>query len=193
MIIRRASNFYRPYYVLVNNKQYQVKQIKFYKDNKVIVESQSGWLEKVDGDIKELELPINEIKLKRKETFDGKVFIMSRGIEWCGGDTMADLYIPADMLNVHFAKHEIKYQQLRKVYEGEQGICISVYVKSLTVELEAIRDEYDELYKQLDSYNMKTEKIELFYDKINKLKELAEKFKAEQKRVHDLKVEDIEI
>ena len=193
MIIGQRNKWYRPYYVLVNDKWYQVKEIKFYKDNKVIVESQSGWLEKVDGDIKEIALPIDEIKLKRKETFDGKVFIISRGKEWCGNDTMADLYIPADMLNVHFARHEIKYQQLRAVYEGEQGIYISVYIKSLTVELEAIRDEYDELYKQLDGCSMKTEKIEIFYNKINRLKELAEKFKAEQKRVYELKVEDIEI
>ena len=191
MVIGQVNNWYRPYYVVVNNKLYKVDKIKFYKDNAIMVESQSGWLERVDGDIKEIELPIDEIKLKRKEAFDGKVFIISKGKEWCGNETIADLYIPADMLNIHFAKHEIKYQQLRKVYEGEQGIYISVYVKSLIVELEAIRNEYDEVYKQLDGYSMKTSRADIIYDNIDKLKELAEKYKAEQKRVYELKVEDV--
>lgn len=191
MVIGQVNNWYRPYYVVVNNKLYKVDKIKFYKDNAIMVESQSGWLERVDGDIKEIELPIDEIKLKRKEAFDGKVFIISKGKEWCGNETIADLYIPVDMLNIHFAKHEIKYQQLRKVYEGEQGIYISVYVKSLIVELEAIRNEYDEVYKQLDGYSMKTSRADIIYDNIDKLKELAEKYKAEQKRAYELKVEDV--
>lgn len=191
MVIGQVNNWYRPYYVLVNSKWYKVDKIKFYKDNAIMVESQSGWLERVDGDIKEIELPIDEIKLKRKETFDGKVFIISKGKEWCGNETIVDLYIPADMLNIHFAKHEIKYQQLRAVYEGEHNIYISVYVKSLTVELEAIRDEYEKVYKQLDGYSMRTNRADIIYDNIDKLKELAEKYKAEQKRVYELKVEDV--
>lgn len=191
IIIGRAFSWHRPYYILVNNKWYKVNKIKFYKDNQVIVESQSGWLETESKDIKELELPINEIKLKRKEAFDGKVFIISKGKEWCGNETIADVYIPADMLNIHFAKHEIKYQQLRKVYEGEQGIYISVFVKSLLVELNAIREEYEEIYKQLDIYSMKTNRADIVYENINKLKELAEKYKAEQKRVYEFKVEDV--
>lgn len=191
MIIGQVNNWYRPYYVVVNNKLYKVDKIKFYKDNAIMVETQSGWLERVDGDIKEIELPIDEIKLKRKETFDGKVFIISKGKEWCGNETIVDLYIPADMLNIHFAKHEIKYQQLRAVYEGEHNIYISVYVKSLTVELEAIRDEYEKVYKQLDGYSMRTNRADIIYDNIDKLKELAEKYKAEQKRVYELKVEDV--
>lgn len=191
MIIGQVNNWYRPYYVVVNNKLYKVDKIKFYKDNAIMVETQSGWIERVDGDIKEIELPIDEIKLKRKETFDGKVFIISKGKEWCGNETIVDLYIPADMLNIHFAKHEIKYQQLRAVYEGEHNIYISVYVKSLTVELEAIRDEYEKVYKQLDGYSMRTNRADIIYDNIDKLKELAEKYKAEQKRVYELKVEDV--
>ena len=191
MKITRLEKWYRPYFIIANDRNYKVNTINFYKDNNVIVRSSSGWLETEKGDITELELPIDEIKMKRKEKFDGSVFAISLGKD--SGYIIADLYIPADMLNIHFVRHEIKYQQLRAIYEGEQGIYISVYVKSLTVELEAIRDEYEALYKQLDGYNMKTEKIEIFYNKINRLKELAEKFKAEQKRVYELKVEDIEI
>ena len=191
MVIGQVNNWYRPYYVVVNNKLYKVDKIKFYKDNAIMVESQSGWLETDRGDLKEVELPTDEIKLKRKEIFDGKVFIISKGKEWCGNEIIADLYIPADMLNIHFTKHEIKYQQLRKVYEGEQGIYISVYVKSLIEKLMLIRSEYEEVYKQLDDSKMSITDAEIVFNNINRLKELAEEYKAEKKRVHDLTVEDV--
>ena len=191
MVIGQSNNWYRPYYVLVNSKWYKLDKIKFYKDNAIMVETQSGWLERVDGDIKEIELPIDEIKLKRKETFDGKVFIISKGKEWCGNETIADLYIPADMLGIHFVEYEIKYQQLRAVYEGEQSIHISTVIKSLTDTLYSIRYEYEQIYKQLNDSSMSITKADIVFANIDRLKELAEKYKAEQKRVHDLTVEDV--
>jgi hypothetical protein len=194
MKIGQVNNFYRPYYVLVNNKWYQVKKIKFYKDNEILVESQSGWLEKVDGDIKEVKLPIEKIKLKRKENFDGTVFIISRGKEWCGNDTMADLYIPADMLDIHFTRHEIAYKtQVRAIFEGEQGIYISHCVKLLDSKLHIIRGQYEEVYKKVSDSCLAVCQSEQVLDDIDKLKELAEKFIAERKRVHNLTIDDIEI
>jgi hypothetical protein len=194
MLIGRIGTYYRPYYVLVNNKWYKVDKIKFYKDNEIMVESHSGWLEKTSGgDIVELELPVEEVKLKRKESFDGKVFIISKGKEQCGNDTIADLYIPADMLGIHFSKHEIKYQQLRAVYEGEQDIYISTVIKNLTDKLYAIREEYENVYKELNDSVMNIEKEEIVLAKIDELKRLAIEFKAEKKRVHDLTIDDIEI
>ena len=113
MTIGIVATWYRPYFIMVNNKEYRVNTIKFYKDNNVIVSSQSSWLERADGtDIKEVKLPIDEIKLKRKEKFDGSVFAISLGKEWCGSETIADLYIPTDMLNIRFTKHEIKFELL---------------------------------------------------------------------------------
>ena len=192
MTIGIMAGWYRPYFITVNNKEYRVNTIKFYKDNDVVVASQSAWLERADGtDIKKIELPIDEIKLKRKEKFDGSVFAISLGKGFFDSEPKADLYIPADMLNIRFTKHEIKYQQLRTVYEGEQGIYISSFVKSLTEKLMLIRSEYEEVYKQLDDSKMSITKAEIVFDNINRLKELAEEYKAEQKRVHDLTVEDV--
>ena len=194
MKIGQVNNWYRPYYVLVNNKWYKVNTIKFYRDNEIIVESNSGWLEKVSGgDIKEIELPIEEIKLKRKESFNGKVFIISRGKEWCGNDTEADLYIPADMLGIHFVGHEIAFKtQVRAVFEGEQGIYITKYVKSLDNELHTIRNKYEETYKQIDGYRLAYHTQEVI-ENLDKLKELAEKYITEKHKVDNLTIEDIEI
>ena len=194
MKIGVVNTWHRPYYVLVNNKWYQVDKIKFYKDNEILVESNSGWLETENGDLKEVELPTEEIKLKRKENLDGKVFIISKGKEWCGNDTIADLYIPADMLGVHFVRHEIAYKtQVRAIFEGEQGIYISKYVKSLDSELYVIRGQYEEVYKRVSDTCLSVYKEEDVLADIDKLKELAEKFKAERKRIHSLTIEDIEI
>ena len=192
MRIGIVSNWYRPYYVVASNRTYKVDSIIFYKDNEIIVKSNSGWLEKkTGGDIKEIELPIDKIKTKRKENLEGRVFVISKGKESYGTDIIADLYIPADMLGIHFVEYEIKYQQLRAVYEGEQSIQISTVIKSLTDTLCSIRNEYEQIYKQLDDSSMSITKADIVYENIDKLKELAEKYKAEQKRVHDLTVEDV--
>lgn len=195
MIITRKVAWYRPYYVLVNGKWYRLRRIKFYKDGEIMVKSQSGWLETKDCRDMELELPIEEIKLKRKECFDkNEVFIISRGKEEYGNDIEADLYIPADMLGIHFVRHEIAYKsQVRAVYEGEQGIYITEFVKSLQDRLFGIREEYEKIYKEVDDTCLSVHKSEEVLAKIDRLKELAEEFIAERKRVHSLTIDDIEL
>ena len=118
---------------------------------------------------------------------------MSKGKDWLG-ELKAELYIPADMLGVHFVKHEIMWhRQVCAVYEGEQGIYISSCVKMLDTELYAIRDEYEEVYKSVsDSYLAVHDSDKVLAD-IDRLKELAEKYIAERKRVHSLTIDDIEV
>jgi hypothetical protein len=194
MKITRASSFYRPYYVLVNHKWYKVNKMNFYENDSILVSSNSSWLENRNGgDITELELPVDEIKLKRKEKFDGTVFIISQGKESYSNDVLADLYIPAEMLNIHFVKHEIAFKtQVRAIYQGEQDIYISQYVKSLDTELMAIRDEYEKLHKNISDYHLGYHTENILSD-IDKLKELAEKYLAEKQRVENLTIDDIEI
>ena len=195
MIITRRVAWYRPYYVLVNEKWYKLRQIKFYKDGNVMVKSRSGWLETKENRDMELELPIEEIKLKRKENFDkNEVFIISRGKEEYGNEIEADLYIPADMVGIHFVGHEIAFKtQVRAIYEGEQDIYITEFVKSLQDRLFGIREEYEKIYKEVDDTCLSVHKSEEVLAKIDKLKELAEEFIAERKRVHSLTIDDIEI
>lgn len=195
MKIGRVAKWYRPYGVTVNNKFYKVDRIKFYQDDKVLVESNSGWLETKNGrDVAEIDLPIEEIKLKRKEKFDGTVFIVSLGKEPYGSDTIADVYIPADMLNVHFVKHQIQRpHQVTAVYEGEQGIYISTYIKSLDSELYALREAYEAVYKEVSDSQMAIMGVNTILPKIDKLRELAERYKTEQERINNLTIDDIEI
>lgn len=195
MKLKRGTSWYRPYYVTANNKGYKVNTIKFYKDNEIIVSSNSGWLEnKNDMDIVEIVLPVEKVKVRRKVKFDGGVFIISLGKEYYGNETLADVYIPADMLGVRFVGHKIMYNsQVRAVFEGEQGIYITSYVKSFNEHLNAIRNEYEETYKRVSDTSLSIHKAEDVLADIDRLKKLAVEFVAERKRINDLTIDDIEI
>ena len=192
MKIGRVVCWHRPYGVVVNNKPYEIRKIHFYNTEEIVVSSNSGWLETKLGDIKELELPTEELKLKRKVKFDGTVFIISKGKHY--DDTnLAELYIPAYMLNIHFVEHKIMYStQIRAIYEGEQGIYIASYVKCLNEGLMSIREEYEKVYKRVSDSDLSIKGDGVLVD-IDKLKELAEEFIAERKRIHNLTIDDIEI
>lgn len=199
MLIARAEKWYRPYYITASGRGYKVDRIHFYKDDKILV-STGGWLEKIkweEHDIKEdivsFELPIDEIITRRKEKFDGKVFAISKGKEDYGTDLIAELYIPAEMLDVHFEKNVIKYKtQVRAIYKGANDIYIEKYVKSIDGELREIETQYEEVYKVCTGYNLgyHTEDI---IDNLDKLKALAGQYIEEKKRIESLIIEDIEL
>jgi hypothetical protein len=194
MLITRKAEWYRPYYVTASNREYKVEKIHFYKDNKILVSTSSGWLENQNGrDIERLELPIDEIKTKRKESFDGTVFVISQGKESYTNELLGELYIPADMLNVHFVENKIEYiTQIRAIYKGVQGIYISAYVKSIDGELKQIRKEYEEIYKACDGYNLgyHTDGI---IEKLDNLKALAEQYVKAKQQMESLTIDDIEV
>ena len=196
MIIGRTSSIYRPYFIEVNGKSYKVDTIKFYNNDGVLVSTNVGWLQSGEGslnDIESIELPIDKIYLRRKLKFDGVVFAMIERNMF--NETVAYLYIPADMLSIHFVEHKIQYgYQVRAIYEGAYGIYISSYVKSLDEKLNAIRNEYEEMHKSVNDYKLSINRnFDEVISKIDKLKELAEAYNAERKRLDNLIVDDIEL
>lgn len=194
MFIGKKSHWYRPYYVVASGREYKVERIHFYKDNAIFVSSRSGWLEKQSGaDIEGFEIPIDEIKVKRKTNFDGKVFAISRGKETYGNDLTVELYIPADMLDIHFVENRIEYKtQVRAIYKGSNDVYISSYVKSIDGELNSIRNQYEEIYKDCDGYNLgyHTENI---LEKLDSLRVLAEQYIEAKKIMESLTIDDVEI
>lgn len=194
MFVGRESDWYRPYYVVASGRKYRVEQIHFYKDNAVLVSSRSGWLEKQSGeDIKSIELPVEEIKTKRKANFDGKVFVISKGKESYGDELLADLYIPAEMFDIQFVENVIEYKtQVRAIYKGSNDIYMSVYIKSIDGELRDIRGQYEELYKACDGYNFSYHTEDII-EKLDTLKKLAEQYIEAKKQMESLTIDDIEI
>lgn len=192
MYIGKTTNWYRPYYLTANNKQYKVKKIHFYKDDKILVSSNSSWLEKSTGaDLNGIDLDIEEIKVKRKEKFDGTVFIISRGKEAYGTEIEAYLYIPAELLDIHFTENKIEYKtQIRAIYRGDNDIYISHYVKSLDDDLRKIRAEYDALIENCSGYRF-TDKTENVIEDLEKLQILARQYLEEKQRIENLSIEEV--
>lgn len=193
MLITRKAAWYRPYYVVASGREYKIEKIHFYKDGKILVSVNNGWLENQNGDIESIELPIDEIKAKRKEDFNGKVFVISKGKELYGDELLAELYIPCEMLDIQFVENKIEYKtQVRAIYKGANGIHISSYVKSLDGELNKIRNQYEEIYKACDGYNLgyHTEDI---IEKIDNLKALAEQYVKEKQLMESLTIDDINL
>lgn len=200
MLIARQENWYRPYFIEASGRTYKVEKIHFYEDDKILVSTNSGWLEKVKWqttndivteDIKTLELPIDEIKVKRKEKFNGEVFAISKGKEDYGTDLIAELYIPAEMLDIHFIENVIKYKcQVYAIYKGANEIYIEKYIKSIDGELQEIAKQYEEIYKTCERYNLGYHTEETI-ENLNKLKDLAKQYIEAKKQMESLTIDDV--
>ena len=189
--LKRETKWYRPYYAVVNDRQYKVDNLKIYQDGKILVDTGSWFEDKRSRDIENVELPIDKIILRRKEKFDGEVFAMTHK-ESYGNETLVDIYIPADMLNIHFTEYRIMYRCLNAIYEGDQGIYIHSFVKDLDAHAREIEREYEEIYKQVDRFKMTNfgNNGEKLFELLDKMKSLAADYYAENKRVNNLTVEE---
>ena len=190
----RQDVCYRPYSVVVNGRGYYLNNIRFYNEDGVVVSSGSGWLERkgYPTDIKSIELPVEEIKLRRKPKFDGVVFAMLHKDDF--NDTRAELYIPCDMLGIRFVCNKLEkgIWQVRKVYDGEQEIHIEQYVFSVDGKLTDIRAEYDKLHEDSESY-MFISNSDKIVSNLDRMRELAEDYKTELARLNSLTIDDIEV
>ena len=119
------------------------------------------------------------------------MFIISRGKEAYGTETEADLYIPAELLNIHFTENKIEYKtQIRAIYRGDNDIYISRYIKSLDDDLRKIRAEYDALIENCSGYRF-TDKTENIIEDLEKLQTLAKQYLQEKQRIEALTIDDI--
>ena len=190
----KSSDIYLPYAVDVNGRWYYLDNIHFYNDDGVVVSVGQGWLKGkgYDSDIREIELPIDEIKLRRKQKFDGVVYAMLHKEEY--GDTKAELYVPCDMLDIHFVEYKLNkgIWFVYKVYEGSHNIHIESFVKSIDKKLRDIRNEYDKLYKDSESFKFGNWTDEIA-DNVHKMAQLVDEYKTEHERLKSLTIDDIEL
>lgn len=190
--LKREANWYRPYYAIVNDRQYRVDNLKIYQDGKILVKTGS-WFENERGrDIEEISLPVDKIILRRKEKFDGNVFAMTHK-ESYGNETLINVYIPADMLNIHFAEYKIMYKQLKAIYKGDQDICIPSLVKCLDTHKWSIEQNYEDIYKQVDGFALRCnteDNGENILSLLDRMKELVTEWVTENKRINNLTVEE---
>lgn len=97
MNLYRRSGWFNPFFIDVNNKSYELKNIHFFNPNGIICSTSRGWFGNGDNTTQGLSFDII-CNLKRKVDFTSKsAFIISRGNDY---GLSAELYIPADAIGL---------------------------------------------------------------------------------------------
>lgn len=98
------------------------------------------------------------------------------------------------MLDIHFVEYKLEkgIWFVYKVYEGSNNIHIYSFVKTIDKKLHEIRNEYDALHKESDSYLL-VDKPNSVLDNLDKMRELAKAYKDEKKRLESLTIDDIDV
>ena len=180
------------YGATVNDRYYRVDNIHLYDASGVVASTGFGWFERkgYPDRIKSIELPVDEIKLRRKPRFDGVVFVMLVK-KWDG--TKAELYIPCDMLGIHYVgkEYDKSLYLLYDVYEGEQEIYVKCLAKSVGGRLKELRSDYDKLHKASEGYEFAYKSNEVL-DNLSKMQELVREYIIEKARLDALTAKDFE-
>lgn len=181
------------YSVIVNDKNYTVDNIHLYDASGIVVSTGFGWFEckGYPSRIKSIELPIDKIKLRRKPKFDGVVFVMLVK-KWNG--TKAELYIPCDMLGIHYVGKEYDkgVYQVYAIYEGEQEIYIRRFIENAGANLCDIEAEYEKMHESIRLYGFGCN-VDDIVDTLDKMRNLAMDYKAERERLNSLTADSIEL
>lgn len=193
MKVGKTAVWYNPWYAVVGNGNRSVKlgDIRFYDDNGVVCDTGRGWIEGLDG----IDLPTDSIKLRRKVNFDGEVFVVTDPNTPCYEDTKNYiLYIPAKMCGVKHVCDKLVngIWQVYSVFEGDNGIHIERYIKSIDGKLRDIRNKYEHVHKECDDYRLYSDTDNMIA-KLDELKELANAYKVEKDRLYSLTIDDIEL
>lgn len=194
--IERRSEWYRPYYLSTNTHMYRVNSFVFFNPltEAIVLTVGHSYLQNSQGiDLQGFNLFQKEIKRKQKVTLSNKeAYIISQGKEEYGVDLLCDLYIPINMLNIKFEKHIKERDYIYSVYSGDQGIYIKHYEMNLATTLMVIVQEFNDVRETLTSYNLQYHFEDYnILGEIDRLKNIAEKFQEERKRIDNLKVEDV--
>ena len=194
--IERRSEWYRPYYLTTKTHMYRVNSFIFFNPltEAIVLTVEHSYLQNSQGiDLQGFILFQKEIKRKQKVNLSNKeAFIITQGKESYGVDLLCDLYIPINMLNIKFEKHIKEHDYVYSVYSGDQDIYIKHYEINLATTLMAIAQEFEDVKETLTSYNLRYHFEDYnILSEIDKLKNIAEKFQEERKRIDNLKVEDV--
>ena len=171
--ITRGNQFYRPYITNVNGIERYVDRIYIYNNEGVILKINQGWLQDKQGkDITNLELNTDkEIILRRKEKFDGEIYIMNT-VSPYKGEKRCVIYIPNDLAGFKKVKRYLNFNYT-VVDVWESDILNSRHQVwrnefKLNDKLYELEKQFNELKKD---YNFKiSNNIDVYIEKFKKLK-----------------------
>ena len=189
--ITRGNRFYRPYITNANNVTRYIDKIYIYNNEGIILKINQGWLEDKEGkDIDSLELNTDKkIILRRKEKFDGEIYIMNTASPYKSEKRCA-LYIPNELVQFKKVKRYLNFNYT----------VVDVWESNLiNAKHEAWRNEFKlnnklyELEKQFkelkEDYNFKLNKN--IDDYIEKIKELKKEYDDHVKYIESLNIDEL--
>lgn len=189
--ITRGNQFYRPYVTNVNNVVRYVDKIYIYNNEGVILKINQGWIENKEGrDISTLELNTNkEIILRRKEKFDGEIYIMNTSSPY-KGERRCILYIPNDLVGFKKVKRYLNFNYT--VVDVWESNLINSKHQVWRNEFK-LNDKLYELEKQFkelkEDYNFKLSNDINVY--IEKIKELKKEYDNHIKYIESLNINEL--
>lgn len=198
ILVSDSNGIRRNYAVTVRNKYYIINSISFYKNNSIIISTGNGWLmgksQSGTYDIDPLEIPAQEIKLKRNPTAYDGTYIVSTGKDW-SGHLAANLYIPADDLGIYHASYELRNNGriLDSIWKGNCGIHLESHVRRLDDHLYDLAGRFTVAHQAAGYADLSILREDLFMENLDKLRTLAEAYYTEQRRLANLRVEDLDL
>ena len=189
VILNKNYAWYRPYHY----GKYVIKNIKFYNENGVVIETNNGWLENNKKDLDYIGLNIDDIQLKRKEDFSLKgAFMISKGKDY-SDELGAELYINVELVNLHFTEYKKEYDSIRKYYKGidfdNQEFEVAENVKWLKGDYYKYSSILEDKVK---NFNARTYDLdeEILNDFIKDIKKYGKKLLKEKEKIENYSVED---
>ena len=196
MILSRASDWYRPYSIYINNNNYVIDKIFIYDENGIITQC-SGWFETRENDrfsskdIESINLPVEyeDILLKRKEDFNiKKGFIISKGKDY--NELKACLYLHKEVVGLKFIGYIKEYDSIYEIYKGyvdDEIIDFRNNVKFLKNKLYDLTSKFDDIVKNISSYDLTQDKLDTL---LKDLKKSGNAILKEKEYINNYNIED---
>lgn len=182
----KKADWYRPLYTITKSgNEVELNNIIIYDEKGIVVQTKCGYFDNDKGiDIK------GEIVKKIKENFTKKENYVLKGEEQYSNNTVYDLYVYRDNVNVQFLGFEKTLSFIMVKYNVNGGEFKTLY-KTIEGNKYIYENRFKELKNGIKDYSLPMEEEEL--DMICKeLIEVNKKIIEEKKRIKDFKIESME-
>lgn len=182
----KKADWYRPLYTITKSgNEVELSNIIIYDEKGIVVQTKCGYFDNDKGiDIK------GEIVKKIKENFTKKENYVLKGKEQYSNNTVYDLYVYRDNVNLQFLGFEKSADLIMAKYNINGGEFRILYT-TISGNKYIYENRFKELKDEIKNYSLPMEEEEL--DMIcEELIEVNKKIIEEKKRIKDFKLENME-
>lgn len=182
----KKADWYRPLYTITKSgNEVELNNIIIYDEKGIVVQTKCGYFDNDKGiDIK------GEIVKKIKENFTKKENYVLKGKEQYSNNTVYDLYVYRDNVNLQFLGFEKSADLIMAKYNINGGEFRILYT-TISGNKYIYENRFKELKDEIKNYSLPMEEEEL--DMIcEELIEVNKKIIEEKKKIKDFKLENME-